>query len=147
MAAKTGNAIESVGILILRVGAGGLLLYGHGWAKLMHFSERATTFADPIGVGPAASLALVVLAEVFCAALVILGAWTRIACIPLVIFFLVAVFIQHAQDPLADKELAIVYLVSFATLLLTGGGRYSLDAVMSRLLDARRKRVGGGTGI
>ena len=134
------DTLRSLGLLTLRLGAGGLLLYGHGLPKVMHFSERAAGFADPIGVGPGAGLALVVFAEVFCSLFVMLGLATRLAAIPPVIFFLIAALIHHAADPWAKKELALVYLVAFLTLILTGGGRYSLDALFGR----RRYRRGAG---
>ena len=47
---------------------------------------------------------------------------------PIVIFGLVAVFVQHAADPFGKKELALLYLVPALTLLFTGAGRFSLDA-------------------
>ena len=40
---------------------------------------------------------------------------------------LVAIFVAHASDPWAKKELAFMYLVPALTLLLTGPGRFSLD--------------------
>ena len=30
-----GEVSTSLGLLVLRLGAGGLLIYGHGWGKLM----------------------------------------------------------------------------------------------------------------
>jgi putative oxidoreductase len=134
------DTLRSLGLLVLRLGAGGLLLFGHGLPKLTHFSERAARFADPIGVGPGAGLALVIFAEVFCSLFVMLGLATRLAAIPPVIFFLIAALIHHAADPWAKKELALVYLVAFLTLILTGGGNYALDALFRR----RRYRRGAG---
>jgi len=137
--ANFSEASASVGLLVLRIGAGGLLLFGHGLPKLMHFSERAAGFADPIGAGPAVSLALVVFAEVFCSLFVMFGLATRLAAIPPVIFFLIAALVHHAADPWAKKELAFVYLVAFLTLILTGAGSYSLDGLL-------RRRNGSGSG-
>jgi len=124
----------SIALLILRVGAGGLLLFGHGWSKLIHFGERAATFADPIGIGSVAGFTLVVGAEVLCAALVIVGLGTRFATIPILIFLLVAAFVQHGADPFGKKELPLLYMVPFLALLITGGGRYALDAAISRVM-------------
>jgi putative oxidoreductase len=132
MASERDGVLQSVGLLLLRVGTGSLLLLGHGWAKLIHASERAATFADPIGLGPVASFWLVVFAEAFCSLFVILGLATRLAAIPVVIFLTVAFFIQHAADPFPRKELALAYLVSFLTILCTGAGRFSLDASIGR---------------
>ncbi|HEU5394815.1 MAG TPA: DoxX family protein [Candidatus Methylomirabilis sp.] len=126
-----GNGIlPSLGLLILRLGAGGLLLGGHGWPKLQRFSERLTTFANPIGLGPEVSFSLVVFAEVLCSSLVILGLGTRLAALPIAIFLSVAAFVQHLHDPWAKKELPLLYLAAFLALLIAGGGRFSLDAVL-----------------
>jgi len=130
MSANSHGVIQSLGLLVLRLGAGGLLLYGHGWDKLTHFAERAPTFPNPIGVGPTASFVLVVFSEVFCSIFVMLGLGTRLAAVPPVIFFCVAAFIQHGADPWAKKELALVYLVPFLALFLMGGGRFALDALI-----------------
>ena len=51
MAGAKSSLAPALGLLLLRLGAGGLLLYGHGWAKLMHYSERAAHFPDPLGIG------------------------------------------------------------------------------------------------
>ncbi len=123
---------HDIGLLILRLGASAFLLYGHGWPKLAHFSERAAEFANPIGIGSVPSFALVVFAEVACAVLVALGFFTRLAVVPLLIFFAVAIFIQHASDPFKAKELAFVYAVPYLTLWFTGAGRFSLDARLGR---------------
>lgn len=40
----------------------------------------------------------------------------------------VAAFIIHGADPLAKKELALLYLAAFAAIGLTGPGRFALDA-------------------
>lgn len=128
----------SLGLLVLRLGAGGLLLYGHGWGKITKFAERAPKFADPIGLGSETSFALVVFAEVFCAAAVMLGLGTRLAAVPIVIFTVVAAFVQHGADPFGDKELAFVYGVPMLTLILTGGGRYSIDEAIGSLRRGRR---------
>lgn len=120
----------SIGLLVLRLGAGGLLLCGHGWGKLMNASESASGFADPIGLGPAWSYWLVVFAEVICAGLVAVGLLTRLSTLPILGFLAVAGFIQHAHDPWPRRELAFLFAVPFLVLLLTGAGRFSLDALV-----------------
>jgi putative oxidoreductase len=119
---------SSLGLLILRVVAGGMILLGHGWPKLMRFSDLSSRFPDPLGLGSTTlSLSLVLLAEVFCAVAVILGFATRFVAIPLVITMLVAAFIIHADDPWQKKEFALLYALPFLTLICTGPGKFSVD--------------------
>ena len=121
----------SIGLLVLRAGAGGLMMT-HGWAKLSSFSSMRTMFGDPIGLGVETSLVLTIFAELVCAGLVVLGLATRLAAIPLIIAMAVAGFVVHAADSLQKKELAFLYLAIFVALAFTGAGRYSLDALIAR---------------
>ena len=120
---------EDFGYLVLRVSAGGTMLWQHGWPKLMGFAERMDSFADPFGLGPAISLILIVFAEVLCSLLIILGLWTRVALIPLIIGMSVIAFLVKSGEPFAEKELAVVYLCAFIALLFTGSGRFSVDRI------------------
>ena len=124
----------ALGLFVLRLGMGGLLIYGHGLPKLLGFSARAGRFSDPLGIGPPASLALAVFAEVACAFLVTIGLATRLAATVLVGLFAVIFFIHHAADPFKEKELAMAYLVPSLAILLTGPGPLSLDAWLARKL-------------
>lgn len=116
------------GILILRILAGGTMLLSHGMAKLTGFSQYALRFPDIIGLGSKFSLGLAVFAEVFCAALVMVGLLTRAACVPLAATMFVAFFVVHSMDPFAKKELALIYLGMYVVIFLVGPGRLSLDA-------------------
>lgn len=120
------------GLLVLRVGVASLMAFGHGWGKLSSFSERMDTFPDPLGVGTALSLSLVVFAEFFCSVFIGLGIFTRLVAIPLSVTMTVAAFIIHADDPWGKKELAVLYLIVYVTLIFTGPGRVSLDKKLSR---------------
>lgn len=128
----TDQKLTSFGLLVLRVGVGAIMATAHGWGKLTSYSERISSFADPFGLGPAVSVTLVVFAEFFCSILIILGAFTRLAVIPPIIVMLTAALIIHADDPFGKKELAVVFLTAFSTLLFTGAGKYSVDGLMSR---------------
>lgn len=118
---------EDFGYLLLRLGFGGTMFWQHGWPKLIHFTEKMDSFADPFGMGPMFSLALIVLAEVVCAALVTLGMWTRVACIPLIIGMAVIVIMVHGDEAFAEKEMAVLYLVGFVVILFTGSGRFAIN--------------------
>lgn len=124
--------LQSLGLLVLRVGVGTMMAAGHGWQKLLMFGARSGSFPDPLGVGSQLSLALALFAELLCSIFVILGLGTRLAAIPPLFTMLVAAFVIHADDPWAKKELALLYAVPFLVLLLAGGGSYSLDALLWR---------------
>lgn len=120
----------SLGLLALRLGVGLAMLVGHGWGKLVGFSGLVGQFPDPIGIGPQATLVLAVVAEAFCSLLLVLGLGTRVAAVPPLATMLVAAFLVHAGDPWAKRELALLYAVTYLTLLLAGGGRFALERVV-----------------
>ena len=91
------NAL-SFALLVLRIGAGSLMMINHGLDKLMHFAQKAPRFADPFHIGSTTSLSMVVFAEFFCAAFIILGLFTRLATIPLIIAMSVALFFAHKGE-------------------------------------------------
>ncbi|MBY0371161.1 DoxX family protein [bacterium] len=117
-----------MGLLFLRVFAGGMMLLSHGWAKLSNYGTLATTFPDPLGMGVGFTLGVAIFAEFFCSLLVVLGLSTRLATIPLIGTMLTAAFVVHAMDPFDKKEFALIYATCFITIFLTGPGAFSLDA-------------------
>ncbi|MER3463609.1 MAG: DoxX family protein [Chitinophagaceae bacterium] len=122
----------SFATLLLRLGAGSLLLMMHGLDKIKHFSAKAQHFSDPFHIGSTISLSLVIFAEFFCAAFVILGLFTRLACTPIVIVMCVALFYAHNGEFFGRGELAGIYLFAFLTLLFTGPGKVSLDRFIGK---------------
>ncbi len=122
-----------VAILLLRIGAACLIMT-HGLPKLMRILDGNFGFGDPLGIGPVTSLFLVAFAEAICAIFVLIGLWTRVALIPLIINMTVIAFVAHADDPFGDKEKGLLFLVMFITLFFTGAGKYSLDSVFSKKL-------------
>ncbi|HWJ27327.1 MAG TPA: DoxX family protein [Flavisolibacter sp.] len=122
----------SFATLLLRVGAGSLIMIVHGLDKLMHCAQKAHRFADPFHIGSTTSLALVVFAEFFCAAFIIIGLFTRLACVPLVIAMAVALFSAHKGDFFGQGEMAGIYFICFLTLLFTGPGKVSLDRFVGK---------------
>ena len=125
-----GNYNGTINLILLlnRVVIGGCMLtHGLGkWSKLQ--GPEPIAFADPFGIGMTPSLALTVFAEVVCSFLLIIGFFTRLATIPLIITMAVAIFIIHASDEFGKKEMAVLYLLIYVSLLLAGAGKYSIDS-------------------
>ena len=118
-----------IALLIIRVGLG-CLMFRHGWSKLTRFEEIGHTFSDPLGVGSQLSLVLTVFAEAGCSVLLILGLFTRLALVPLIITMCVVVFVVHGAHPFARQELGLLFLICFTGLMFTGPGRYAADRLL-----------------
>ena len=117
-------------LLILRIGVAALMLT-HGLPKLYMLLEGGEIqFPGVMGLSPAISLGLAVFAEVIASILILFGLATRLAAIPLIITMMVAVFMIHANDPFATKELGLLYIFLYIPLLILGSGKFSLDAVI-----------------
>ncbi|MDB5195862.1 MAG: hypothetical protein JWP88_232 [Flaviaesturariibacter sp.] len=128
---RTSDSSFTFATLLLRLGAGSLMIV-HGLDKLMHFAEKSGKFADPFHIGTTASLALTVFAEFFCAAFIILGLFTRLACIPLIIAMSVAVFFAHGGDFFGQGSAAGLFLICFIAILFFGPGKASLDRFIGK---------------
>jgi putative oxidoreductase len=124
--------LNEIGLLLLRLGVSGLMLT-HGFPKLKQLVAGGDTqFADPIGVGATVSLVLAVLGEFVAPLFLLVGLFTRLAAIPSAAVMAVAAFVVHRGQPLPERELALLYLVGFVGLMLTGPGRYSIDELRTK---------------
>ncbi|HEY6977794.1 MAG TPA: DoxX family protein [Chitinophagaceae bacterium] len=127
-----GAAAFNFSMLILRVNTGLWIIAKHGLDKLRHFSTIQPHFYNFMGIGSNISLMLAIFAELFCGALVVLGLFTRLSVIPIIIMLIVAVFGARAAHPLLNKELDFLYLIPFVVLLFCGPGRISVDGLINR---------------
>jgi uncharacterized membrane protein YphA (DoxX/SURF4 family) len=59
--------------------------------------------------------------------LVMAGFKTRWATLPLLFTMLMAAFYAHGSDPFSEKELSLLFFTSFLSILISGGGRFSVD--------------------
>lgn len=124
----------SLGLLILRVIVG-ITMLTHGLAKLTSFSALSAEFPDPIGLGSTLSLIMIICAEVGCSIFLIVGAFTRLATIPLIFSMLVVILIVHGSDPFQMKELPLLYLVIYIFLFFTGAGKISFDSIILKKIN------------
>lgn len=120
----------SLFLLAMRVFIG-MLFMMHGLDKAVNFNILVGNFPDPLGIGPFATLLLVVFAELFCAIFFIFGLLYRIIMIPMIIAMAVAFFVIHHSD-MTQGELAFLYFVIFILMYIAGPGRFSLDALIGK---------------
>ena len=118
-------------LLVLRLGFGILLLH-HGYQKLSNFHQTEGYMMDFMGLGKPVSTSLVIFAEVACSLLVILGLFTRLACIPIIILFVVIIFKATNADFFGKSELPVAYITGFLAILFAGPGRISVDSMISK---------------
>ena len=95
-------------------------------------SGHVDSFSDPLNIGNTNSMLLTIFAEVFCALLLAMGLLTRLASFVLVLLFIVIIFWVHKNDPLKEKEMAILFLLVFLTTLLCGPGKWSIDKLIGK---------------
>ena len=104
----------------------------HGYDKMVHFEETASHMMNFMGIGSKATTALLIFAEFFCSLLVIIGLFTRFACIPLIIAMTVALVKAHNSDFFGEGQMAALYLLCYVVLLLTGPGKVSVDSMIGK---------------
>lgn len=118
-------------ILVLRLGTG-LLMMNHGYDKLIHFGSMHSKFMNFMGIGTSLSLALLIFAEFFCSIFLVLGLFTRLATIPLIVAMSVALFKAHNAEIFGKGELPALYLTVYIVLLLIGPGKISVDGMVGK---------------
>lgn len=118
-------------MLFLRLGAG-ILMMSHGYDKLVHFGSRHNSFLNFLGIGSTFSFSLVIFAEFFCSLFLILGLFTRLATLPLIITMSIALFKMHNAEIFGKGEVVTLYLACYVVLLLLGPGKVSVDGMTGK---------------
>jgi putative oxidoreductase len=132
---KYSDTAFNLATFILRIGAGSLMIVNHGLSKMNNFGQMSNGFMNPFHIGSSATLALVIFAEVFCSALIILGLFTRLACIPLIFEMAFAFVNVHHMNYAAGQgggEPELLFATCFLTLLFIGPGKVSVDRLIGK---------------
>lgn len=134
---------NSVSSLVLRVPVG-IILTAHGAQKLFAWFggyglEGTGQWMETIGLAPGFLMALLAgSAEFFGGLALILGALTRPAALVSAFTMVVAIFSVHASNGLFMSnngyEFALALLAATAALTIQGGGKFSVDGLISNKL-------------
>lgn len=124
--------LGDVGLLILRVFTGLTMAIGHGLGKVQSPDQiisgtEGMGFPVPTLFGWSA-----ILSEFLGGILLALGLLTRPAAFFVGITMGVAAFVAHAADPFSTKEMALLYLGIMILFVCAGGGRFSIDRLISK---------------
>lgn len=128
--------LKNLGLLLLRVVPGVLLVFVHGWHKIVEgfayfeagapwpLVEEVAAIHFPMPV----AAAVIASAFQFVGAIaIVLGLYTRTAAIAVAVMLTVALYTNVVTSK--DPQLAILYLAVVSAIGLLGPGQWSLDAV------------------
>ena len=120
-----------LGLLILRVVFGVSLCILHGWGKVVHFSQMAAHFPDPLHIGAKYTLLFAILSDVVCSLLVALGLATRWAALIIAVNTGAAFILVHRFTLFGPHsgELALLFFAWALAVFIMGPGRFSVDGI------------------
>jgi putative oxidoreductase len=114
----------------------GLLFLSTGWGKA-HSLDKVTQFFIQLKIPmPALNAVVVAYSELVCGALLVIGLFTRLATVPLIVSMVVAILtakladIHGLFDLIGAEE--FTYLCVLMMLAVMGPGKVSLDALLVR---------------
>ena len=128
----------NLAMLLIRLGAGSMIML-IGYNKLINYKAmlngtyppmQGRSFQSVIGLGASTELSLLIFAEFFCAIFVMIGLFSRLASIPLIIAMFVALWKAHNFHIYSDGQSPAMFLLFFLTILLCGPGRASVDGMI-----------------
>ncbi|GFD70449.1 DoxX family protein [Alteromonas sp. KUL106] len=135
---------NSVSSLVLRVPVG-IILSAHGAQKLFAWFggyglEGTGQWMESIGLAPGFIMALLAgSAEFFGGLSLIVGLLTRSAALISAFTMVIAIFSVHASNGLFMSnngyEFALALLAATSALTIQGGGKFSIDTLISEKLD------------
>ena len=120
---------KEYGLVLLRLVIGWRLVDGtrdnvFSWERMIEFRD----FLQQHGVqAPLLAAQVSVYAQFICGVLYILGAYTRLAAIIMIINFITALLIVHTDDTFQGAFPALVILAGSVLFLFQGAGKISID--------------------
>jgi putative oxidoreductase len=122
-------------LLLLRVLTSLLLFYKHGAEKLFAYQHMYAVFThphplgnfDPIGIGKSYSLWVALFSDGICSVFVMLGLFTRISTIVILMNIMVSFFLVFHGVNNDHGELILLYTIIMSVIFLAGPGKISLD--------------------
>lgn len=126
---KNGKILnEHIGLLLLRIFIGLRLMYGVidnviSWDKMLEFSVFLNANGFPV---PTISAVISVYAQLICGLFILIGFKIRPASLIMVVNFLIALLMIHANDTVEGMTPALAMLFGSACLFFTGAGRIAV---------------------
>lgn len=118
----------------------GVMFMQFGIRQMAHFNELAPTFYPALGMSGETTLIVMIMIEIICSTLIILGLFTRFAIIPPFVSMVIAehVIMQYYSAEgvaqlysLQAGFLPIMFMGIFIFMMIAGPGKISLDYIIS----------------
>lgn len=126
------SLVLNIGILFIRLYFGLTMAFAHGLKKVPpseKFIGYITSLSLPL---PEVMAWCAGLSEFFGGIFIALGLMTRLCGASWIATMFVAAFVAHASDPFSKQEPALGFLVIGLFLFLSGAGKFSIDAMISK---------------
>lgn len=118
----------------------GVLFFMHGLDKMTNFNELSENYPSVLGFGSYTTLMVSIFCEFACSLFLMAGLMTRIVLIPMMIAMAVAFFDIH-DGMMPEGELALIYMIVFLVLFMTGPGRYSVDYLIDKRANKDKEEL------
>lgn len=115
-------------ILVFRVAISIQLIVVHGLKKIGIGTEMAEKVPNPFHFPELINQIFAISSNLLFPIFIIMGFYTRIATIPILIVTLSGYFIVHWNDTLLQSDIPFMYSMAFLLVAFTGAGKYSIDS-------------------
>jgi putative oxidoreductase len=105
---------------------------------MIHFNYLLNSYPSVLGFGSYMTLMVTIFCEFCCSLFLIAGLLVRIMTVPMIVAMGVAFFDIH-DALLPEGELALIYLIVFIILFITGPGIFSVDYLIDSKVRNERK--------
>lgn len=146
----TGYTYSNMGRLFLRLFVG-VMFMQFGIRHLVNYNILRADFPSVLGLDPECCLVLMIITELVCSLLIMVGFLTRLATIPPIVSMIAAeYYILHDMlphisvygiDSTQPGYLPIMFIGIYMFILLAGPGKISLDYFVSLNIIAERGRT------
>lgn len=124
---------DDLGLLLLRVGVGGLMVF-HGIHKVLHGHDFVRTKLAEVGLPEFIALGVPV-GEVLAPILLILGLMTRLSALTIAFTMIMSIFLAFSDRLWTlnqfggwAPELNVLFLLASLAIFFMGSGRYAVDS-------------------
>ena len=118
----------------------GALFFMHGLDKLTGFNSLSENYPSVMGLGSYMTLMITIFCEFACSMFLMAGLVTRIVLIPMIVAMAVAFFDIH-DGMMPEGELALIFMIVFIALFITGPGRYSVDYLIDKKVGKDKEEL------